>query len=321
MPLTGRCGAVSAAGTLLRVRKALSAFPVAGLLIAALAGCSAIGPQPTEWVADTSQGAVYLSWTNTDGKLSGNESSSSQDSNYQVTTNSAPFTGTEADGKITLDFGTALASEAFTGKIGNTDLHLTATNSNGTVELDFKPGTVTQFKAAVAKEQAAATKAQTDAAIAAAQQQYDSAVSELAPAVEKAQSALDAEQADLAAEQQAMTTYASQIAAAVNTGCQNSTASDAATGGDQTAASNAVYALQSSAGDLSSAASALTNAINAVNPPPSKIASSVPAATLSDDSDLASRASSAAQQDGALASSDSGKVFSLSSQIFGLTYC
>lgn len=45
--------------TLLRVRKALSAVPIAALLFAGLAGCSAIGPQPTEWVADTYQGAVY----------------------------------------------------------------------------------------------------------------------------------------------------------------------------------------------------------------------------------------------------------------------
>ncbi|WP_369960016.1 hypothetical protein [Leifsonia sp. EB34] len=302
------------------MRKPLSVAPLVALLVAGLAGCSAIGPQPTEWVADTSQGAVYLSWTSTDGKLSGNESSSSEN-NYVVSTSSAPFTGTESDGKVTLDFGSALMSEAFTGKISNTDLHLTGTNSNGTVELDFKPGTVTQFKAAVAKEQDAATAAQTKAAIAAAQHQYDGAVAQLAPAVDAAQTALDTEQAALATEKQAMAVYASQVATAVSSGCSNSDASNAATGPEQGPPGDAAYALQTATDGLSKAASALTDAINAVNPPPSKIAATVSQATLSADSDLASRATTAAQQDGALASSDNSGIFTQGNKVWNLPYC
>lgn len=310
----------STVATLLRVRTHLTVVLIVVLLIAGLAGCSAIGPQPTEWVADTPQGAVYLSWTNTDGKLSGNESSSSEN-NYVVSTSSYPFTGTESDGKITLDFGSALMSAAFTGKITNTDLHLTGTNSNGTVELDFIPGTVTQFKAAVTKEQDAATAAQTKAAIAAAQQQYDGAVAQLAPAVDAAQTALDTEQAALAAEKQAMAVYAGQVTTAVNSGCSNSDASNAATGADQGPPGDAAYALQSATDNLSKAASALTDAINAVNPPPSKIAASVPQATLSADNDLATRATTAAQQDAALASADNSGIFTQSSKVWNLPYC
>lgn len=306
--------------TLLRVRKALAVFPLMAFLTAGLAGCSVIGPQPTEWVVDTQQGAVYLSWTNRDGKLSGNESSSSE-SNYQVTTSSAPFTGTESDGKITLDFGSALLSEAFTGTITNTDLHLTGTNSSGTVELAFKPGTITQFKAAVAREQDAATAAQTRAAVAAAQQQYDSAVSQLAPAVDNAQTALEGEQTALAAEKQAMATYASQVATAISSGCSNSAASSAATGQDQSAPGDAAYALQSATDELSKAASKLTDAINAVNPPPSKVASTVSEATLTADNDLASKAAAAAQDDAALASADNSEIFTQGSKVWNLPYC
>lgn len=281
-----------------------------------LTGCASA--PPSDWVTlDSGNTAIYLSWTAQDGRVSGNEQWSQLDSNNAVQEGSEAFTGTIADGKVTLRMS---SGSAFTGTITGSTLALSGTSHGASHDWSFKPGGAVAFHTASAAVQRTGQKAQQKAQDAAAQSGYDSAASTFPAVVEDAQTALNDERSALSSEQAAVNHQQQLGAQATATGCFNSDAARAASssfydnGGTVNSLDQAVAGLR---GHISS----LDSALGAITSPGGHVTTSVTPSQVTSAQALLSRANAAAAADSATATADHQRLSDSQSQVDQLPYC
>jgi hypothetical protein len=148
----------------------------------ALSGCAALGPQPTTWLATDSGNVDYLSWTNTNGTLSGTAQlteASTGGSGDPATSSTEQVSGTESSGNITLRFGGSILGTSLSGTIDNQTLTLNGTGSSGPETITFHPGSFNDYKSAISRLAATVTKSRNTAAAAAMKAQITSDIASL----------------------------------------------------------------------------------------------------------------------------------------------
>lgn len=283
---------------------------------AALTGCTPTS-LPTDWVGTGASVVVYLSWTAKDGDLSGNEQWAQIDDHNAVQSGSDPFTGTVADGKVTLRMS---SGGVFTGSISSDSLRLSGTSNGVSQDWSFKPGAADQFHTATAALQQTADSDRQQAADAAAQSDYDTAATSLPTVVEDSQTSLDTEQAALAAANQAVARQQQLAAQAIATGCYSSEAAKAASSAFYDNAA-AVQDLDQAISSLRPHSSDLSKALTPITAPTGHVNQTVPADKVTAATSLLDRINSAVDGDSATATAGHNTLNDVQDKVDQLPYC
>ena len=122
-----------------------------------------------EWIADASDGAVFIQWTRSDDSLTGTlvvarveESREGDDVSYEVDTETAAFTGVVSGENVTLTLQQGFGfTSNWNGTLAGDELTLTFPTHDGPLTtLRFRPGSRDDYNAVVAELREAAAEAQ-----------------------------------------------------------------------------------------------------------------------------------------------------------------